>query len=135
MEQQKSNKKKFNIKAFLRFADKGTNVDMPLVIITLTLLLFGLIMLYSASYVKGIYEKGDSLHYISNQVMYAGIGLAVMVVAAKMDYRIFKRYSKFVLLLAYILLVVVLFMPPINYATRWIFLLPFLSASHPMLPD
>ena len=130
MEQQKSNKKKFNIKAFLRFADKGTNVDMPLVIITLTLLLFGLIMLYSASYVKGIYEKGDSLHYISNQVMYAGIGLAVMVVAAKMDYRIFKRYSKFVLLLAYILLVVVLFMPPINYATRWIFL-P--TPTHPII--
>ncbi len=130
MDQQKSNRKKFNIKAFFRFADKGTNVDMPLVIITLTLLLFGLIMLYSASYVKGIYEKGDSLHYISSQVKYAVLGVMVMIFAAKMDYRVLKRYSRGVLALAYVLLVVVLFMPAINYAHRWIFL-P--TPAHPII--
>ena len=130
MDQQKSNRKKFNIKAFFRFADKGTNVDMPMVIITLTLLLFGLVMLYSASYVKGIYEKGDSLHYISSQVKYAVLGVMVMIFAAKMDYRVLKRYSRMVLILAYLLLVVVLFMPEINYAHRWIFL-P--TPSHPII--
>lgn len=129
MENQKSNKK-FNIKGFFRFADKGTNVDMPILIITLTLLVVGLVMLYSASYVKGIYEKGDSLHYIRNQVIYAAAGVAVMVFAAKMDYRVFKRYSKFVLVIAYALLVIVLFMPEINYAKRWIF---FPTPSSPII--
>jgi cell division protein FtsW len=124
------NNKKFNIKKFLRFAGKGTTIDMPLLIITLTLLCFGLVMLYSASYVKGIYEKGDSLHYISSQLKYAVLGLVVMAVASKIDYRIFRRYSYFVLILTYILLVVVLFMPEINYAKRWIFL-P--SPSHPII--
>ncbi|MBQ5783026.1 MAG: cell division protein FtsW [Oscillospiraceae bacterium] len=103
---------------------------MPLLIITLTLLCFGLVMLYSASYVKGIYEKGDSLHYISSQLKYAVLGLVVMAVASKIDYRIFRRYSYFVLILTYILLVVVLFMPEINYAKRWIFL-P--SPTHPII--
>ncbi|MBQ7284497.1 MAG: hypothetical protein IJW74_06595, partial [Oscillospiraceae bacterium] len=63
MKQEKHSEKQFNIKRFFRFAEKGTNVDMPLLVITLTLLVFGLIMLYSASYVKGLYERGDSLHY------------------------------------------------------------------------
>ena len=129
MDSQKGNKK-FNIKSFFRFADKGTNIDMPILIITLTLLVFGLIMLYSASYVKGIYEKGDSLHYISNQLVYASAGLVVMAFAAKMDYRVLRRYSKFVLAIAYVLLVIVLFMPEINYAKRWIF---FPTPTHPIV--
>ena len=129
MESQKGNKK-FNIKGFFRFAEKGTNFDMPILIITLTLLVFGLIMLYSASYVKGIYEKGDSLHYIKNQVLYASVGVVIMFFAAKWDYRVFKRYSKFVIFIAYVLLVLVLFMPEINYAKRWIF---FPTPSSPLI--
>ena len=129
MDSHKGNKK-FNIKRFFRVADKGTNIDMPILIITLTLLIFGLVMLYSASYVKGIYEKGDSLHYISNQLVYAAAGLVFMGIAAKCDYRIFKRYSKFAILLAYALLVLVLFMPEINYAKRWIF---FPTPTHPIV--
>ncbi|MBR2504221.1 MAG: FtsW/RodA/SpoVE family cell cycle protein, partial [Oscillospiraceae bacterium] len=108
MEKGKGAQKKFNIRDFFRFADKGTSIDMPLLVITLTLLLFGLIMLYSASYVVGIYRMGDSMHYIKNQLVFAAAGVAVMFIAAKIDYRIFKRYSWLVLGLAYILLIIVL---------------------------
>ncbi len=120
MNQEKHTGKKFNIKRFFRFAEKGTNVDMPLLIITLTLMVFGLIMLYSASYVKGLYERGDSLHYIKDQVVFAAIGLAVMFFAARLDYRILRRYSFFVLGITYILLMLVFVMPDINSAHRWI---------------
>jgi len=120
LKQEKHSEKQFNIKSFFRFAEKGTNVDMPLLIITITLLVFGLIMLYSASYVKGLYERGDSLHYIKDQVIFAAAGLVVMFLAAKLDYRILRRYSFLVLGITYILLVLVFFMPEINYANRWI---------------
>lgn len=120
MHQEKHSKRKFNIKSFFRFAEKGTNVDMPMLFITITLLLFGLIMLYSASYVKGLYERGDSFHYIKDQCFFAAAGLVVMLLAAKLDYRIFRRYTLLILGITYILLVLVFFMPEINYANRWI---------------
>lgn len=120
MHQEKHSKKQFNIKSFFRFAEKGTNVDMPMLVITITLLVFGLIMLYSASYVKGLYERGDSFHYIKDQCIFAAGGLVVMFFAAKLDYHILRRYTLLVLGITYILLIMVFFMPEINYANRWI---------------
>ena len=127
MEKEKGTGKKFNIKSFFRFADKGTSVDMPLLVITLTLLVFGLIMLYSASYVVGIYRMGDSMHYIKNQLVFAVVGVVAMLIVSKIDYRIFRRYSWLVLGLTYILLVVVLFMPEIKGVKRWIIIPGVLS--------
>ena len=127
MEKGKGANKKFNIKSFFRFADKGTSVDMPLLVITLTLLVFGLIMLYSASYVVGIYRKGDSMHYIKNQLVFAAVGVVVMFAVSKIDYRVLKRYSWLVLGLTYILLVIVLFMPEIKGVKRWIIIPRVLS--------
>ena len=120
MKQEKHSSRQFNIRKFFRFAEKGTNVDMPLLIITITLLVFGLIMLYSASYVKGLYERGDSLHYIKDQLLFAVVGLVAMFFIAKLDYRILRRYTLLVLVITYILLLLVFAMPAINSANRWI---------------
>ncbi|MEG1050247.1 MAG: FtsW/RodA/SpoVE family cell cycle protein, partial [Oscillospiraceae bacterium] len=127
MAQHNKKKEKFNIKNFLRFAERGTSVDMPILIITLTLVVFGLVMLYSASYVVGIYRMGDSLHYIKGQLFFAGAGLVAMFVAAKIDYRVLQRYSTSLLLVVYALLVIVLFMKPIKGVTRWIIIPGVLS--------
>lgn len=114
-------KSKFNIKQWLRFTDKGAKMDMPLLLITFILLIFGLVMLYSASYVYGIYRfDGDSLHYIKDQALFAGIGVVAMFVASKIDYHIYRRYAVMLMGLVYILLVVVLFMPAYNGCHRWI---------------
>lgn len=120
MKKAKSKNKKFNIKNFFRFADKGTSIDMPIFIITLTLVVFGLIMLYSASYVVGIYRMHDSMHYIKDQIVFAIVGVIVMMIASKIDYRTFLRYDRMVLYLSYALLVIVLFMPEYKGVTRWI---------------
>ena len=122
MEKQKRGKKKFNIKKFLRFADKGTSVDMPLLILTMTLLVFGLIMLYSASYVKGLYQHNDSLHYIKDQFSFALLGIGGLILTSKLDYRVIKNYTFFILGISYMLLILVYFMPAINSAHRWIFI-------------
>ena len=114
-------KSKFNIKDWLRFTEKGARLDVPILLITFILLAFGLVMLYSASYVYGIYRfKGDSLHYIKDQVLFAVIGVVAMFVASKVDYHVYRRYSVMLLGVVYILLVVVLFMPAYNGCHRWI---------------
>lgn len=114
-------KSKFNIKDWLRFTEKGARLDMPILIITFILLAFGLVMLYSASYVYGIYRfKGDSLHYIKDQAMFAVVGVIAMFIASKVDYHVYRRYSVMLLGFVYILLVVVLFMPEFNGCHRWI---------------
>ena len=114
-------KSKFNIKDWLRFTEKGARLDMPILIITFILLAFGLVMLYSASYVVGIYKfKGDSLHYIKDQAMFAVVGVIAMFIASKVDYHVYRRYSVMLLGFVYILLVVVLFMPEFNGCHRWI---------------
>ena len=114
-------KSKFNIKQWLRFTDKGARLDMPLLLITFILLGFGLVMLYSASYVYGIYRfNGDSLHYIKDQAIFAAIGVVAMLAASKVDYHVYRQYIPGLMMAVYALLVIVLFMPAYNGCNRWI---------------
>ncbi len=118
-------KTKFNIKhklsRFIRFTEKGTHIDLPLLLITFVLLAFGLIMLYSASYVVGIYKfKGDSLHYIKDQAVFAVIGTCIMFFASKVDYHVLRRYALALLVVVYLLLGLALIMPEYNGCHRWI---------------
>ena len=114
---------KFDIKKWFRFTDKGAKLDTPMLLITFVLLGFGLVMLYSASYVYGIYRfKGDSLHYIRDQALFAVIGVVAMLIASKVDYHIYRRYCVMLMGVVYILLVIVLFMPEYNGCHRWIYI-------------
>lgn len=116
-------KSKFDIKKWFRFTDKGAKLDTPMLLITFVLLGFGLVMLYSASYVYGIYRfKGDSLHYIRDQALFAVIGVVAMLIASKVDYHIYRRYCVMLMGVVYILLVIVLFMPEYNGCHRWIYI-------------
>lgn len=116
-------KSKFNTVKNKFFTPKGEKMDLPLLIITFVLLSFGLIMLYSSSYVYGIYRfKGDSLHYIRDQFAFAVIGVVAMFVASKIDYHIYRKYILALMVLVYIMLVIVLFMPEYNGCHRWIYI-------------
>lgn len=99
---------------------KNALFDVPLFIIVLTLVVFGLVMLYSASYAYAYYRKQDSGYYITRQLLFALAGVVVMLVASRVDYHIFQRLSLAIYLVTLVLLVVVLFMPPLNGARRWI---------------
>ncbi|MEG0616284.1 MAG: putative peptidoglycan glycosyltransferase FtsW [Oscillospiraceae bacterium] len=95
-------------------------MDWPLAIIVLTLVGFGLVMVFSSSYANALYHKGDSFVYIRKQIIFAAIGLVVMFVASFVDYHIFHRFAWPLMGVTLILLVVVLFMPELNDAKRWI---------------
>lgn len=98
-------------------------IDIPLLANILILLGFGLIMLFSASYPKGILSlNGNGNYYIIKQLQYVAIGLPAMFIVSLVDYRHLKKFAWPLMALSIILLVVVLFMAPKNGVRRWIWL-------------
>ncbi|MEG3072769.1 MAG: putative peptidoglycan glycosyltransferase FtsW [Ruthenibacterium sp.] len=98
-------------------------LDLPFLIIVCTLLAFGLVMLFSASYATGFYRfDGDSYYFIWQQFLFAIFGVIAMAVASVFDYHVLHKFAWPVMVVTLALLVVVLFMPELNGAKRWIFL-------------
>lgn len=80
----------------------------------LALLSLGMLTLYSIS------PPNDGLHYLSRQLLAAGLGLAGALVLSQLDYRWLKSWSWFLLLVAVVSLVSVLVLgADINGARRW----------------
>ena len=87
-----SKKKKQNKSPLAAGGEKAIGSwDLPLVVLVITLVAFGLVMLFSASYAYAYYRFGDSYRYISNQLFFAVLGIIVMVAASMVDYHIFHR--------------------------------------------
>lgn len=117
----KSGKIKRNLKVF----SIRSGIDMPFLFIVLSLVAVGLIMLFSASYPNAYYfHKGDSYFFIRSQLVWAVIGLASMICISYFDYHHFHKFAVPILLVSFVLLVLVLFMPVRNGVRRWIQLGP-----------
>ena len=101
---------------------KRNPIDLPLLTLVLVLLTVGLVMLFSASYATAYYNENNSFAFISRQLLWAALGVVVMFIVSRIDYRIFHRLAFPILLVTIALLVLVLFMPPINGCRRWIFI-------------
>ena len=84
------------------------------------LMIFGLLMLFSASYATGFFRKGSSYAFILPQTLYAIAGLVVALVVSCIDYRWIRKWAWPFYYLCLLLLVVVLFMEPISNCRRWI---------------
>ena len=104
---------------------KNFREDSIIFFITLTLLSFGLVMVYSASSVMALRYHNDSAYFLKRQVVWAAAGLAAMLAAWKLDYKIFRKLSLPALVVCFILLIVTLVGPEINGARRWIKLAGF----------
>jgi cell division protein FtsW len=97
-------------------------MDLPLLVLVFLLLVSGLIALFSASYATAYYNEGNSFAFISRQLLWAAVGVVFMLIISKIPYQIFHRLALPIMVLSIALLVVVLFMPPINGCRRWIFI-------------
>ena len=105
-------------------------LDLPFLVLILTLVAFGLVMLGSASWAVGLYRRGDAYAYLRPQLLFAAVGLAAMYAASRVDYHIYHKLAWPMLGLSLVLLVVVLFMPEYNGCKRWI-VLPGLGTLQP----
>ncbi|HET9332540.1 MAG TPA: putative lipid II flippase FtsW [Gemmatimonadota bacterium] len=94
--------------------------------VVLLLVGFGLLMVYSASSVLSLAHFGSSTAYFTSQLSKAVVGLCVMFVLARIDYRIWQRMAKPLLWVSIALLVALVapiperFAPEINGASRWL---------------
>ena len=95
-------------------------LDLPFLVLVLTLVGFGLVMLFSASYAVALYRRGDAYAYIRPQLLYAALGLIAMWLASRVDYHIYHKMAWPVLGVSLVLLVLVLFMPEYNGCKRWL---------------
>ncbi len=57
------------------------------------MLIYGLVMVFSSSYPNSLLRKDHPFYYVGYQLAWIGAGLVVMVVAARIPYTIWERFS------------------------------------------
>jgi cell division protein FtsW len=91
---------------------------------TLCLLAGGAVMVYSASSARTLLEgDGDGTAYLIKYLVYGGVGLVLMQVIARQSLASIRRFTPYLLLAAFVLLLLVLvpgFGVKINGARRWL---------------
>ena len=92
-----------------------------LILVTLALVAFGLVMVYSATSASATVGGSDPVYYLKRQGIYAALGIVVMIVLQRWDYRRLRLLSPVLVLASLALLAAVLVIgPAINGARRWI---------------
>lgn len=105
---------------------KKRKYDITLLTALLFLVAFGLIILYSTSAYNGEVKFHDSFYYLKKQAFATGLGIAGMMVIAKMDYHIWRHMALLGYLIAILLAIAVLFVgDEYNGSKRWLSLGPF----------
>lgn len=102
---------------------KTLSYDPLLLFAVLSLVGFGLVMVFSASAITAQDKLGDSFYFLKRQAVAAGIGLVGMAVAMKLGYRRMARLAYPLLILSIILLVLVLIPglgTKVGGAKRWL---------------
>ena len=82
--------------------------DKILFLCVTILSIFGLIMVYSSSSVWASFKFNDSFHYFKYQLLFLIIGITIMIITSKIEYKIYYKYSNIFLLISFILLILVL---------------------------
>ncbi len=101
----------------------GESVDIPFLVLLLSVLVLGLIMLYSASYAQSLYDTGyqSSTRYLEKQALCAVIGLGMMFVTSRLPADFWLKLSWPLYVASIVLLMMVLFFgQTVNGAKRWI---------------
>src|SRR5881397_1980917 len=100
---------------------KGQLESHLLVLVTLALVAFGLVMVYSSTSAPAALARTDPMSYLKKQGVYALIGVALMISASRFDYRRLRLLAPGLVLTALGgCLFVLLIGSRINGARRWI---------------
>ena len=96
-------------------------IDRVLFTATLLLICVSVVMVYSASAVVALERFQQPYLFLTKQALWSLLGLAVLVVAMRVDYRTYRNEAFIWCLLALVVLMLVgvLFSAPINGTRRW----------------
>jgi cell division protein FtsW len=100
----------------------GTQLEYHLlVLVTLGLVAFGLVMVYSASSARALLSSDAPSYYLKRQAVYAVMGLVALVVLSRIDFHRLRYVTETLLAATFFLLVAVLAIgTAVNGARRWI---------------
>jgi cell division protein FtsW len=92
-----------------------------LILVTLGLVAFGLVMVYSATSARAAVGDGEPMHYLLRQALFALAGLVALVACARTPYTWWRRVAPTLLALSILVLAAVLLVSdPVNGARRWV---------------
>ncbi|HZT92667.1 MAG TPA: putative lipid II flippase FtsW [Gaiellaceae bacterium] len=92
-----------------------------LILVTLALVAFGLVMVYSATSAAAALGGKNPMYYLERQAMYAAFGIVLMTLAQRGDYRRLRALAPTLIVTSLVLLAAVLVVgPAVNGARRWI---------------
>ncbi len=91
-----------------------------LVLVTLGLVAFGLVMVFSATSASAALGEGDPMYFLIKQGLYALVGVTAMLLLSRFDYHRLRPLAPILLVTAFVACVAVLAVAPqINGARRW----------------
>jgi cell division protein FtsW len=95
--------------------------DKWLFLATLALICASVVMVYSASALVALERFQQPYLFVTRQMMWAAVGIAVLSIVMRIDYRTYRNDRVIWALLAFVgvMLVAVLFSRPINGTRRW----------------
>lgn len=97
-------------------------IDVPLLLVVITLLIFGLIMVYSASYDYSASWYGDPTTIFTRQLIWLAFGVVIALVLTFMDYHYWNQLAVLAMGATILLLLGVLFINEVlNGASRTIY--------------
>jgi cell division protein FtsW len=98
--------------------------DSLLGIAIVAAVLFGVVMIYSASVIVGYTYFHNEKYFFDRQIIWAVAGLITMAITAGIDYRVWKKWAGGMLIVTFVLLLSVFLFSKgaINGAHRWIYI-------------
>ena len=95
-------------------------IDTKFFLLVVILLVIGLIALFSASYINAINRHGSVYYYIGRQLKFALLGIVLMFLASRINYRVYKDFSFLAMTVAVVVLILVLFFNGDGDFKRWL---------------
>jgi cell division protein FtsW len=103
-----------------RRADRGQLEQRLLILVTLGLVAFGLVMVFSATSASATLGAGDPMRFLVKQGLYAVAGLVLLAALSRFDYHRLRALGPVLLVVSFAACAAVLVVaPPINGAQRW----------------
>ena len=101
---------------------KKKSSDFTLMLTVLTLVVIGIIMVFSSSHYYALSKMGDSYHFLKRELIWAGLGFVSMLATMNFNYKKYKKIAVIGYFFSLILLILVLTPLGIEYngAKRWL---------------
>lgn len=119
MERKSKNKSKLDIfiKKYLNYTQSQSKLNIYLLISIILIGIMGLVFLLSASSYLTIKYNLNRYYYVIRQGIFLIVGIIMMIVTSKINYKLYKKYAFLLYILGVILLILV-YIPPFSVSVN-----------------